>query len=155
MSNVFCGMHRCETHTHVKGTVDPPAATPLSILVRLIFCFKKNDFDLVVASWRGLSCWRTTFSSDHFCIVRTSCSFFFLSVVPPHDQSIACISCFIHFHLQSYCHYNSLLLCMVSCFVLITNPVSAFERGSAYVHPSPPGSSRYHSHVCRVVIFFP
>lgn len=63
MSNVFCGMHRCETHTHVKGTVDPPAATPLSILVRLIFCFKKNDFDLVVASWRGLSCWRTTFSS--------------------------------------------------------------------------------------------
>lgn len=34
MSNVFCGMQRCETHTHVKGTVDPPAATPLSILVR-------------------------------------------------------------------------------------------------------------------------
>ena len=63
VSKISCGMHPCEMQTHVRETVDPLAATLLSILLRSTFCLKKKDLDLVVASWRGLSCCLMTFSS--------------------------------------------------------------------------------------------
>jgi len=63
VSKASCGMHPCETHTHVRGTVDPLAAALLSILLRSTFGLKKNAFECVVASWRGLSCCLIIFSS--------------------------------------------------------------------------------------------